>query len=170
MIRVQREDFDVGAELARLAGGGDVGAVTSFVGVVRGDGGLTAMTLEHYPGMTERELEAIAAEAGRRWRILDLAIVHRYGRLVPGDRIVLAAVASQHRADAFAACEFLVDWLKTRAPFWKLEESVGGTRWVPASADDDARAARWQRPHPTRRPPSPGRARPRHRNRRATPP
>lgn len=141
MIRVQREDFDPGAEIARLsAGHGDVGAVASFVGLVRGTG---ALTLEHYPGMTERQLAALEDQARRRWPLLDLTVVHRFGRLGAGERIVLVAVASAHRAAAFEACEFLIDWLKTRAPFWKLEEAPDGARWVEAKADDDRRAERW---------------------------
>jgi molybdopterin synthase catalytic subunit len=146
MIRVQREDFDVGAELAALTRGRtDVGGVASFVGLVRdfASDGSAAMTLEHYPGMTEAELEAIAAEAERRWNLLGVAIVHRYGRLLPGDRIVFAAAAATHRQAAFEACMFLVDWLKTRAPFWKLEETSAERRWVDAKASDDAAAAQW---------------------------
>ncbi|PKU23946.1 molybdenum cofactor biosynthesis protein MoaE [Telmatospirillum siberiense] len=146
-VRVQREDFDPGAEIARMTEGRtDVGAVTSFVGLVRGAAGDgSAMTLEHYPGMTERQLSAIEAEACGRWPLLDSLIIHRFGRLNPGDRIVLVAVASSHRAAAFAACEFLIDWLKTRAPFWKLEEGPGGEHWVEAKDDDDDRADRWNK-------------------------
>lgn len=149
MIRVQHEDFDVGAEMARLtAGRPDIGGVTSFVGLVRGaeSGGgdpVSAMTLEHYPGMTEKALAEVENEARRRWSVIDIAIVHRFGKLAPGERIVFVGVAAPHRGEAFAACEFLVDWLKTRAPFWKLEEGPGGARWVEARADDDSRAARW---------------------------
>lgn len=146
-VRVQREDFDPGAEIARLAAGRrDVGGLASFIGVVRGEAGDTpvlAMTLEHYPAMTERMLAAIEAEARRRWPILDCRIVHRVGRLLPGERIVLVAVASSHRAAAFEACQFLTDWLKTQAPFWKLEETPSGERWVEANPDDDTAAARW---------------------------
>lgn len=144
-VRVQPNDFDPGAEIARMtAGRTDIGAVTSFVGLVRGnaDDG-SAMTLEHYPGMTERQLEAIEAEAKRRWPLQDSLIIHRHGRLVPGERIVLVAVASSHRAAAFEACEFLIDWLKTKAPFWKLEEGPDGEHWVEAKDDDDERAERW---------------------------
>ena len=145
--RVQREDFDPGAELAALtAGRADAGAVASFVGLVRaeaGDDRVLAMTLEHYPAMTERMLAAIEAEARTRWPILDCRIVHRYGRLEPGERIVLVAVASPHRAAAFDACQFLMDWLKTKAPFWKLEETPTGDRWVEAKTSDDAAADRW---------------------------
>lgn len=145
-IRVQREDFDPGAEIALLtAGRTDIGAVTSFVGLVRGDAGDDgAMTLEHYPGMTERQLSAIEAEARKRWPLDEVLVIHRFGRLVPGERIVLVAVTSSHRAAAFAACEFLIDWLKTRAPFWKLEEGPSGRHWVEAKDDDESRARRWQ--------------------------
>lgn len=142
-VRVQAEDFDTGAEIERLhAGRADIGAVASFVGLVRG-GEVAAMTLEHYPGMTERQLRAVADEAAARWPLQGVVVVHRFGRLVPGDRIVLVAVASPHRAAAFEACEFLIDWLKTKAPFWKREETADGSRWVEAKADDDAAAARW---------------------------
>lgn len=141
-VRVQAEDFDPGAELARLhAGRDDIGAVASFVGLVRGD--IVAMTLEHYPGMTERELRAVADQAAARWPLEAVTVVHRYGRLLPGDRIVLVAVASAHRAAAFEACAFLMDRLKTQAPFWKREETAAGARWVEAKAADDAAAARW---------------------------
>ena len=145
MIRVQREDFDLAAELDRLAGGRtDLGALVNFVGLVRGVAdGVSAMTLEHYPGMTEKALTAIELEAGRRWPGIATAIIHRFGRLAPGERIVFVGVASAHRAEAFAACEFLVDWLKTQAPFWKLEEGTEGAHWVEARGDDDMRAARW---------------------------
>ncbi len=144
--RVQLEDFDPGAELSRLsAGKSHVGAVASFIGLVRGAGdGVSAMTLEHYPGMTERQLVAIEQEARQRWPLDDVSVIHRFGRLLPGDRIVFVAVTSGHRAAAFAACEFLVDWLKNRAPFWKLEETDLGSRWVAAKEDDEARAERWE--------------------------
>jgi molybdopterin synthase catalytic subunit len=143
-VRVQREDFDVGAELAALtAGRTDIGALTSFVGLVRDIGG-GAMTLEHYPGMTEKELAAVEREAHARWKLSATLIVHRYGRLDPGDRIVLCAAASPHRDAAVEACNFLIDWLKTRAPFWKLEETPQGPKWVEAKADDDAAAERWK--------------------------
>ena len=147
MIKVQREDFDVGAELERLAAGNSgVGGIATFLGVVRagdGDGRIAAMTLEHYPGMTERQLAEIEAEARNRWSLEDTMIIHRYGRLEPGERIVFVACASAHRHAAFEACAFLVDWLKTRAPFWKLEETTSGERWVEARADDGRAAARW---------------------------
>lgn len=143
MIRVQREDFDVGQEVRRLSAGG-VGAVATFTGFVRDEGKtLSALTLEHYPGMTERQLEAIEAKAHRRWNLAEVVIIHRHGRLLAGEAIVLVAVAAAHRADAFAACEFLMDWLKTKAPFWKQEEGPDGTRWVEAKTEDDARAERW---------------------------
>jgi molybdopterin synthase catalytic subunit len=147
MIRVQREDFDVGAEIDRLArGDASIGGVASFVGVVRAGAGpdpVTAMTLEHYPGMTERALEAIEAEAQARWKLAASLIVHRHGRLVPGERIVLVVTAAAHRQAAFEACEFLVDWLKTKAPFWKLETTAAGERWVEAKDSDDDAARRW---------------------------
>ncbi len=145
MIRVQREDFDPAAELAKLAAGRtDIGGIASFVGLVRGAAdGVRAMTLEHYPGMTERQLAAIEVEARRRWPLLEVAIVHRHGRLLPGERIVLVAVAAAHRGEAFAACEFLTDWLKTQAPFWKLEEGADGAHWIEARAADEGRAGRW---------------------------
>jgi len=147
MIRVQREDFDVGAELERLtAGNRRIGGVASFIGLVRdmGDGErVTALTLEHYPGMTERKLAEIEAEAHRRWPLDAALVIHRYGRLEPGDRIVLVAAASPHREAALAACHFLVDWLKTEAPFWKSETTPAGERWVEARAEDDAARERW---------------------------
>ncbi len=151
MIRVQREDFDPGAEAERLiAGNKGIGGVVSFVGVVRemaggeaDDEAIAAMTLEHYPGMTEKQLAKIEAEANRRWPLDASLIVHRHGRLVPGDRIVLVITASSHRQAAFEANMFLVDWLKTRAPFWKQEERASGDSWVEARAADDDAAARW---------------------------
>ncbi len=147
MIRVQREDFDVGAELAGLAAGNPgIGAVVSFVGLVRDRAGgerLKAMTLEHYPGMTEKKLAEIERDAHRRWPLESSLVIHRYGRLEPGERIVLVATASSHREAAFAACQFLIDWLKTKAPFWKSEETREGERWVEARAEDDEAAGRW---------------------------
>lgn len=144
MIRVQEEIFRPGALLdAFLRGDGATGAVATFTGTVRGDDGLVAMTLEHYPGMTEKQLAAIEAEARRRWPLLDVLVVHRFGRMTPGEPIVFVATASAHRAAAFAACEFLMDWLKTKAPFWKLEERADDRRWVEAKASDDAAADRW---------------------------
>jgi molybdopterin synthase catalytic subunit len=153
-VRVQREDFDVGAEMdALVRGAPDIGAVASFVGLVRdsNDGSaVSAMTLEHYPGMTERALDEIIAEARGRWRIDRVLVIHRYGRLVPGDRIVLVVVTGVHRGDAFAACEFVMDYLKTRAPFWKKETTARGERWVEARVSDDTAAARWDAEHPER--------------------
>ncbi|MGO8915974.1 MAG: molybdenum cofactor biosynthesis protein MoaE [Stellaceae bacterium] len=147
MIRVQREDFDIGAELEALTSGKTgIGGLASFVGLVRdlaGDRRVGAMTLEHYPGMTERALAEIEAEARRRWRLEAVLIIHRYGRLEPGERIVLVATASAHRQAAFDSCQFLIDWLKTKAPFWKLEETPEGPRWVDAEASDDTAAKRW---------------------------
>jgi molybdopterin synthase catalytic subunit len=149
-VRVQTADFDISAEVARLrAANPKIGAVASFIGVVRdvNDGDqVAAMTLEHYPGMTERSIEAIIGEARARWNIYDALVVHRVGRLAPLDQIVLVIVTSAHRGDAFAACEFLMDYLKTRAPFWKKEEIPGASRWVEARASDDAAAARWDDP------------------------
>ena len=146
-VRIQEADFDVAAELAALqAGRADIGALASFTGCVRGgaaEEGLTALTLEHYPGMTERAIEAMVAEAFRRFRMLDARVIHRVGRLEAGARIVLVVVASSHRRDAFQACEFLMDYLKTQAPFWKKEQTPEGARWVDARVDDDAALACW---------------------------
>src|SRR5262245_59481603 len=147
MIRVQREDFDVGAEWTALTTGRtDIGGVVSFVGVVRdlaGDAKISAMTLEHYPGMTEKQLAEIEAEANKRWPLSASLIIHRYGRLEPGDRIVLVATASPHREAALAACHFLIDWLKTDAPFWKSEDTPQGERWVESRAEDEHAKQRW---------------------------
>ena len=144
-ISIQHEDFDLADEVAALsAGRSDIGAVATFSGLVRGDDDLSAMTLEHYPGMTEREIAAHVAEAETRWPLLGVTVIHRVGRLLPGARIVLVAVASGHRAAAFAAAEFLMDYLKTRAPFWKLEERAGETAWVEAKDADDTAAKRWR--------------------------
>ena len=156
-VSVQQVDFDAGAEIAALsAGRDDVGAVASFVGLVRADKSATsevgagdtasvqAMTLEHYPGMTEKALQEIVTEARGRWELQGVRVIHRVGRLLPGDRIVFVAVASSHRGDAFAACEFIMDYLKTRAPFWKKEETPAGGRWVDARESDDTAAGRWQ--------------------------
>jgi molybdopterin synthase catalytic subunit len=156
MIRVQQEDFDIGAELARLSDGNHgIGGVASFIGLVRdmspaaaldsGTGKIGAMTLEHYPGMTEKQLAAIEAEARQRWSLTDCLIIHRYGRLMPGDRIVLVATASAHRQAALESCAFLIDWLKTKAPFWKLEDGPDGSQWVEAKASDDLAADRWKK-------------------------
>ena len=149
MIRVQREDFDAGAELARMtAGRADIGGLASFIGIVREKtdaGALSAMTLEHYPGMTEKRLAEIEAEAARRWPLAASLIIHRYGRLLPGERIVLVATASSHRQAALESCQFLIDWLKTKAPFWKLEETAAGSQWVAAQETDDRAAERWRK-------------------------
>jgi molybdopterin synthase catalytic subunit len=146
--RVQTEDFDVGRELDALTRGRtDVGGLASFVGLVRktNDGhAIQGMTLEHYPGMTEKALEDICAQAHARWDLLDTLVIHRVGRLVPGDRIVMVGVASAHRGQAFEACEFIMDFLKTRAPFWKREDTAEGPRWVEAKASDDSAAGRWK--------------------------
>ena len=144
-VRIQREDFDPGAELAALKDSeGATGAIASFIGLVRSDDGLVAMTLDHYPGMCESEIAAHVAEAKSRWPILDLRIVHRVGRLTPGERIVFVGVASSHRHAAFQAAEFLMDYLKTRAPFWKLEERSSGAIWVEAKSADDESFKRWR--------------------------
>ncbi len=146
-VRVQQHDFDVGAEIAALrAGNLNVGAVATFIGTVRDlneGAGVSAMTLEHYPGMTERALEDICMQARARWNILDALVIHRYGALAPGDQIVLVVVTSAHRGEAFAACEFIMDYLKTQAPFWKKERTPHGERWVEARESDDEAAARW---------------------------
>ena len=148
MIRVQREDFDVGREIAALTEGNHkIGGLSVFVGLVRDmadNTTVSAMTLEHYPGMTEKMLGKIEAEALERWPLEACLIVHRYGRLEPGDQIVLVATASPHRQAAIESCHFLIDWLKTQAPFWKLEESPEGAAWVEAKSSDDDAAARWR--------------------------
>ncbi len=144
--RVQEAPFDVAREYTDFRKGMACGAVVSFTGVVRGhdDGAdISAMTLEHYPGMTEQALADIAREALTRWPLRGVRVIHRFGRLEPGEDIVLVITAADHRADAFAAAEFLMDWLKTRAPFWKLEETADGSRWVEAKQADDEAAARW---------------------------
>ena len=147
-VRVQTEDFDVGRELDTLTRGRtDVGGLASFVGLVRAsnDGAsVKGMTLEHYPGMTEKALEDICAQAHSRWNLIDTLVIHRVGHLVPGDRIVLVGVSSAHRGEAFEACEFIMDYLKTRAPFWKKEDTAQGERWVEARASDDVAAGRWK--------------------------
>ncbi len=145
-ISVQREDFDLGLEVKKISGGPSVGAVASFIGVVRE----VPMTLEHYPGMTENAIRKIAEEAVARWKIVDCTVIHRYGDLKPNDQIVLVAVAAAHRGEAFAACEFIMDYLKTRAPFWKKEHRPEGAAWVEARVTDDAAAERWtETPKPT---------------------
>ena len=147
-IRVQTAAFDPGVELNALhAANPGIGAVVSFVGYVRdfNEGKEVAgMLLEHYPGMTEKALEEIVAQARERWALLGVSVIHRFGRFVPTDRIVFVGVASAHRGEAFAACEFIMDYLKTRAPFWKREETPAGARWVDARDSDDSAAARWQ--------------------------
>jgi molybdopterin synthase catalytic subunit len=149
MIRVQLEDFDLGLELSNLSNGNhQIGGMVSFVGLVRdmaaGDS-ISAMTLEHYPGMTEKQLTEIDQAANERWELNASLIIHRYGRLEPGDNIVLVACASPHRESAFDACHFLIDWLKTKAPFWKLEETRDGGHWVEAQTKDDVSMARWMK-------------------------
>ncbi|HET9699843.1 MAG TPA: molybdopterin synthase catalytic subunit MoaE [Burkholderiales bacterium] len=151
-VRVQGADFDAGEEIARLRREDPrVGAVASFIGLVRdmNDGDtVSEMTLEHYPGMTERALEDIVCQARSRWDILDAVVVHRVGPLRPTEQIVLVAVSSAHRGEAFAACEFIMDYLKTRAPFWKKEQTPGGARWVDARESDDRAAERWETDRP----------------------
>jgi molybdopterin synthase catalytic subunit len=146
-IRVQTQDFDLGAEVAQLrAGDARVGAVVSFIGTVRdmNDGvGVSEMELEHYPGMTETALQDIVAQAKARWNIFDALVIHRVGPLKPLDQIVLVAVTSAHRGEAFAACEFIMDYLKTQAPFWKKEQTPQGARWVDARCVDDRALAKW---------------------------
>ena len=149
MIRVQAEPFDTAVELGLLKRGrSDIGGTAIFVGTMRdlSDGAkITTMTLEHYPGMTEKALAEIDDEAHRRWPLLDTLIVHRYGTLKPGDDIVLVIATSTHREAAFAACHFLIDWLKTKAPFWKLERGLQGDNWVSSKASDDESAAHWEK-------------------------
>ena len=152
VVRVGPEDFDVGAEIDALqAGDPSIGAVASFVGYCRDEGGrLAALELEHYPGMAEAEIGRVAAEAAGRWPLLGITVIHRAGLIRPGERIVLVAVSSSHRAAAFSACEYLMDFLKTRAPFWKKEHpATGAGGWVEAKADDAARADRWNDQAPT---------------------
>jgi molybdopterin synthase catalytic subunit len=147
-VRIQTEDFDAGAEMAAMRKGNPaIGGIASFVGVVRnaneGDS-VSEMSLEHYPGMTEKSIEDIVQQARGRWNVIDALVVHRIGTLKPTDQIVLVIVASAHRGDAFAACEFIMDYLKTRAPFWKKEQTAEGARWVDARATDDIAAERWR--------------------------
>ena len=153
---MQQDDFDLGAEVARLrADNPRIGAIASFVGLVRdlNDGSaVSGLTLEHYPGMTEKALAGIVAEAEARWQVLGCTVVHRVGALQPLDQIVLVIVASGHRGDAFAACEFIMDYLKTRAPFWKKEATSTGERWVEARESDDAAASRWSSQKPGKQP------------------
>jgi molybdopterin synthase catalytic subunit len=148
-IKVQREDFDAAAEIAILTHGRtDIGAVATFTGICRGDdhGEVAAITLEHYPGMAEAEIARHVEDAERRWQLKGVTVIHRYGRLLPGDNIVLVVTAATHRGEAFAAAEFLMDYLKTSAPFWKQEERATGRSWVAAKETDDVAAARWSRP------------------------
>ena len=145
-VRVQANPFDIGAETGAFAGGRrDIGAVVTFTGIVRDrpQGGLIAMEIEHYPGMTERAIAGIAAEAAARWHLADTLVIHRFGRMVPGEAIMMVATAAAHRGDAFAAAEFLMDYLKSRAPFWKKEIAAEGAEWVAARADDEAALTRW---------------------------
>ncbi|MAI49695.1 MAG: molybdenum cofactor biosynthesis protein MoaE [Rhodospirillaceae bacterium] len=147
MIRVQTEDFDIGAEITRIgADNTEIGGLASFVGLVRdyaGDEKISAMTLEHYPGMTEKELFKLETEARERWDLQEVLIVHRYGRLKPGDRIVLVVTASAHRKASLESCQFLIDWLKTKAPFWKLEDRESGAKWVDSREQDTVAADKW---------------------------
>ena len=149
MIRVQDEDFDIGAEITRMTEGStEIGGLASFVGLVRdyaGDEQISSMTLEHYPGMTEKQLERLESEARERWDLQDVLIIHRYGKLYPGDRIVLVITASPHRQASLESCHFLIDWLKTKAPFWKLEEKEAGADWGDARETDSVAAGRWVR-------------------------
>ncbi|HTK14674.1 MAG TPA: molybdenum cofactor biosynthesis protein MoaE [Xanthobacteraceae bacterium] len=149
-IRLQREDFDAAAEAAKLTQGRtDVGALVTFTGICRGaeDGApIAALTLEHYPDMAEAEIARHVEEACRRWPLFGVTVIHRFGRIPPGENIVLVVATSSHRQAAFAAAEFLMDYLKTRAPFWKQVESASGAQWVAAQDADDAAAARWRAP------------------------
>ena len=147
-IRLQTDDFDIAAEFERVRAGVDVGAIVTFSGICRDEGGtLAALELEHYPGMAEAEIERIAREAASRWPVTAITVIHRHGRIAPGDNIVLVVTASSHRQAAFEAASFLMDFLKTRAPFWKKEHAAAGMTdtWVAAKADDDAAAERWKR-------------------------
>ena len=139
-VSVQKGDFDLGAEVRAIAKRSTIGAVASFVGLVRD----VRMTLEHYPGMTESAIRKIVEKAASRWQVMDCTVIHRYGELEPNDQIVMVAVASAHRGDAFQACEFIMDYLKTQAPFWKKEHRAGGATWVEARASDDEAAERWK--------------------------
>ena len=147
-VRIQREPFDAAAEANKLTGGrSDVGALVTFTGICRGDEAgdpIAALTLEHYPGMAEAEIERHVEEAKARWPLMGVTVIHRHGRIAPGEDIVLVATASSHREAAFAAAEFLMDFLKTRAPFWKQVEKAGEKTWVEAKATDDAAAGRWK--------------------------
>jgi molybdopterin synthase catalytic subunit len=143
-VRITPDAFDLGAEVGAFAArAGGAGAVVSFTGLVRGDGGMTGMEIEHYPGMTERAVTAITAEAAARWHLTDALVIHRHGRLPVGEPIMMVATAALHRAEAFAAAEFLMDYLKSRAPFWKKEMRPDGTAWVAAKATDEEALSRW---------------------------
>jgi molybdopterin synthase catalytic subunit len=154
IIRLQKETFDIGAEVAALARGrADIGAVVTFTGICRADEAgetISALTLEHYPDMAEAEIARHVEEARARWPLLGVTVIHRYGRIVPGEVIVLVVTASSHREAAFAAAEFLMDYLKTRAPFWKQVEKAVGKEWVEAKTADNSAAARWSAPKPRR--------------------
>lgn len=147
MVRVQTDDFDVGAEIDKIrAGNRRIGAIATFLGVVRDindDTNISDLELEHYPGMTEKALQEIVDQGKERWDLLDITVIHRVGKLAPSDHIVLVITASAHRQDAFLSCEFIMDYLKTRAPFWKKEQTPSGPRWVDARASDDTQVARW---------------------------
>jgi molybdopterin synthase catalytic subunit len=153
-ILLQREPIDVAAEVAKMVGARkDIGAVVTFTGICRADENgapITALTLEHYPGMAETEIARHVEEAQVRWPLLGVVVIHRYGRIVPGEDIVLVATASSHRQAAFAAAEFLMDYLKTRAPFWKQVEAAGASAWIEAKSADDVAAERWSAPPPRR--------------------
>jgi molybdopterin synthase catalytic subunit len=140
-IRIQFEPFDVAGEIERLSH--NTGAVATFTGHVRGENGLTSLSLEHYPGMTEREISRHVAEAAKRWPLLGITVIHRVGELSPGEAIVLVVVAALHRGEAFAACEFVMDHLKTTAPFWKLEKKGAAAQWIDAKSSDDTAVERW---------------------------
>jgi molybdopterin synthase catalytic subunit len=140
-VSIQKEDFDLGAETRAISKSSKIGALASFVGLVRD----VRMTLEHYPGMTENAIRKIVDEAASRWQVMDCTVIHRYGELEPNDQIVMVAVASAHRGDAFQACEFIMDYLKTQAPFWKKEHRAGGATWVEARTADDEAAERWRK-------------------------
>jgi len=140
-VSVQQEDFDLGAEVRAISKNSQIGAVASFVGLVRD----VRMTLEHYPGMTENAIRKIVDQAASRWQVMDCTVIHRYGELEPNDQIVMVAVASTHRGDAFQACEFIMDYLKTQAPFWKKEHRAGGATWVEQRTSDDEAADRWKK-------------------------
>ena len=152
MIKVQSEDFDIGGEISRMTKDNTaIGGLSCFVGLVRDiadESTINSMTLEHYPGMTERQLETLEAEARQRWPLQDVLIIHRFGELLPGDQIVLVVTASSHREASLQSCAFLIDWLKTKAPFWKLEDTQAGPKWVAAREDDDKAADRWEKSDP----------------------